>query len=510
MGRKCAVPHCYTGYRKCKEKASLYRVPDDDFFLNKWQEAIARGDRPITPKDYVCEKHFKEDDILRRRIIKDVVEEYQRPRLKPDAIPSIFPELPEFVLKMVKKRRKTEDPKSTQTSEVSKITENETRNRVNIDEDIKIEPTESNTTINNNACDTISNNELDIKSEPEEKPDHSSGEEDVDNELDDPNFGPKLHQCSHCDYQTRYPHNLRTHQAKHLTGDQAYIHCEHCPNFKTKWELTYRNHLKIKHGIGKQETFKCTSCPFETRVRLCLRRHSERHQRGKPPRCNFPGCDFTSEDQGALAVHKMSHDFEDKETASEKSKNFKCTECYYETNSKTHIIKHIKTAHNSGDDTVVAVNLVNKNNTVVLPRAGTVTKALFRCIKCSYKSNSQASLLKHVSKHKDPDADNVPRSKVWKCPKCPFATFFQHALHTHQEAECGKVLACNECNFKSSHRSEFVKHSLTHRNVSVEPVNGEQVERVGTRSDKTEEHSETNAVPELVVVKSEVTDSVIA
>lgn len=73
MGRKCAVPHCYTGYRKCKEKASLYRVPDDDFFLSKWQEAIAREDRPITPKDYVCEKHFKDDDILRRRIIKDVV-----------------------------------------------------------------------------------------------------------------------------------------------------------------------------------------------------------------------------------------------------------------------------------------------------------------------------------------------------------------------------------------------------------------------------------------------------
>lgn len=73
MGRKCAVPHCYTGYRKCKEKASLYKVPDDDFFLNKWQEAIAREDRPITPKDYVCEKHFKEDDIQRTRVIKNVV-----------------------------------------------------------------------------------------------------------------------------------------------------------------------------------------------------------------------------------------------------------------------------------------------------------------------------------------------------------------------------------------------------------------------------------------------------
>ncbi|XP_057667530.1 uncharacterized protein LOC130900736 [Diorhabda carinulata] len=106
MGRICAVPHCYTGYRKCTDKVSLYKVPKNDLFLTKWQEAISREDRPITPKDYVCGKHFKEDDILRRRIIKDVVEEYQRPKLKPDAIPSIFPELPEFILKMTKKRRK--------------------------------------------------------------------------------------------------------------------------------------------------------------------------------------------------------------------------------------------------------------------------------------------------------------------------------------------------------------------------------------------------------------------
>lgn len=106
MGRKCAVPHCYSGYRKCKEKASLYKVPDDDFFLNKWQEAIAREDRPITPKDYICDKHFKEDDIQRTRVIKNVVEVYLRPKLKPDAIPSVFPDLPEFILKMVKKRRK--------------------------------------------------------------------------------------------------------------------------------------------------------------------------------------------------------------------------------------------------------------------------------------------------------------------------------------------------------------------------------------------------------------------
>lgn len=75
MGRHCAVPNCYSGYRRYKndEKISLYKVPDDEYFLLKWNEAIAREDRPVTPRDYVCDKHFTQDDIIKTRVIKDIV-----------------------------------------------------------------------------------------------------------------------------------------------------------------------------------------------------------------------------------------------------------------------------------------------------------------------------------------------------------------------------------------------------------------------------------------------------
>ncbi|XP_018568174.1 RE1-silencing transcription factor B-like [Anoplophora glabripennis] len=506
MGRKCAVPHCYTGYRKCKEKASLYRVPDDDFFLSKWQEAIAREDRPITPKDYVCEKHFKDDDILRRRIIKDVVEEYQRPRLKPDAIPSIFPDLPEFILKMVKKRRKMplEDLTTAETCDSWKNkSDNETAGENIIEQnfmvqEIKTESPESNETDNivSTMCETILSNELDIKSEPEERTDNST-ENDEDNENDDATFGPKMHHCDQCDYQTKYPHNLRTHKTKHLTGDEAYMHCEHCPNFKTKWELTYRNHLKIKHGLGKQEVFKCSVCSFETKVKLCLKRHTERHQRDIPPKISndLIGSNFN-------------------ETSTENSKNFKCTECFYETNSKTHIIRHIKTAHNTGDDTVVFVNKLQSNPGV---------KPLYKCLKCSYKSKTNRSLLKHILKHKYPKpTTDQPKSNVWKCPKCPFATFFQHALRKHQETDCGRLFVCKECKFKTNCKPDFIKHSLTHGNISLESVDqgflgtaeqsgdgGETESRLeGTGSEMLwkNEGNKVNAVPEFVAVKTEISD----
>lgn len=78
MGRKCCVPHCYTGYRKSKERpqketGSLFKVPEDDYFREEWNKAIAREDRPVTPKDFVCFKHFSDEDFIKRRFVKNAV-----------------------------------------------------------------------------------------------------------------------------------------------------------------------------------------------------------------------------------------------------------------------------------------------------------------------------------------------------------------------------------------------------------------------------------------------------
>lgn len=41
--------------------------------MTKWNEVVARQDRPINPKDHVCEKHFTENDIVRQRIVNDAL-----------------------------------------------------------------------------------------------------------------------------------------------------------------------------------------------------------------------------------------------------------------------------------------------------------------------------------------------------------------------------------------------------------------------------------------------------
>lgn len=65
MNRKCYVPYCKSGYENCKIKYSVFRVPKDEETRKEWGRAIKRIDKELTDKDCVCEKHFKESDIIR-------------------------------------------------------------------------------------------------------------------------------------------------------------------------------------------------------------------------------------------------------------------------------------------------------------------------------------------------------------------------------------------------------------------------------------------------------------
>ena len=51
----------------CMEKVITFKVPSDPERLEAWARAIPRKDRQLTPRDYVCEKHFSDSDIDRRR-----------------------------------------------------------------------------------------------------------------------------------------------------------------------------------------------------------------------------------------------------------------------------------------------------------------------------------------------------------------------------------------------------------------------------------------------------------
>lgn len=100
--RVCFVPNCNSSYnyRYCKEKVTIFSVPRDPQRFQEWAEAIPGTLRPLTSKDYVCEKHFASHMMIRNKFFGELGGEallghLKKPALLPDAVPCIFPPPPQ-------------------------------------------------------------------------------------------------------------------------------------------------------------------------------------------------------------------------------------------------------------------------------------------------------------------------------------------------------------------------------------------------------------------------------
>lgn len=69
---KCVAFGCKSGYKsqqKSGEKNHFFMAPNDQTLLKQWQIGIFRDDFIIKPGHAVCEKHFKQEDIVRKRFL---------------------------------------------------------------------------------------------------------------------------------------------------------------------------------------------------------------------------------------------------------------------------------------------------------------------------------------------------------------------------------------------------------------------------------------------------------
>ncbi|XP_035227904.1 uncharacterized protein LOC118200097 [Stegodyphus dumicola] len=106
LSRKCFVPGCISGHQNAT-KASLFKVPKDENLRREWAKRISRGDTELSIHHSVCELHFEEHFIEKyyHHIVNG--EEIKIPRgkplLKPEAIPSIFPNAPKKLVSIIEK-----------------------------------------------------------------------------------------------------------------------------------------------------------------------------------------------------------------------------------------------------------------------------------------------------------------------------------------------------------------------------------------------------------------------
>ena len=92
MPRRCVAAGCST---KSGEGYSLHEFPRDDGFRAKWTRAVKlqrAGWKGPTAASFLCSKHFEPDCFITEGVhYCDAVGIPAKKRLKPNAIPTIFP-----------------------------------------------------------------------------------------------------------------------------------------------------------------------------------------------------------------------------------------------------------------------------------------------------------------------------------------------------------------------------------------------------------------------------------
>ena len=129
MPKTCCAPGCKIGYlsnEKDKGKLSLFRIPKEKSRRELWLRSIPRSwdgwdeNTLKTTELLVCEKHFNDSDFktiredghsTRKRTNEG--KQLRRRSLKNDAVPSKWPNVPNYVSKIISTSRPTTTATST-------------------------------------------------------------------------------------------------------------------------------------------------------------------------------------------------------------------------------------------------------------------------------------------------------------------------------------------------------------------------------------------------------------
>ncbi|XP_039275991.1 uncharacterized protein LOC111051552 [Nilaparvata lugens] len=129
MPYTCCVPCCRGNY-DAEHKVAVFSFPKDENLKRLWIRSIPRKDYSYTSSSRVCEKHFSIDEIQRftsaydEKTGKIVTAPLKFPRLKPDAVPTIFPGCPKYMSSTTHHREApTSKKKRFEEEQVSKAIE---------------------------------------------------------------------------------------------------------------------------------------------------------------------------------------------------------------------------------------------------------------------------------------------------------------------------------------------------------------------------------------------------
>nr|CAI5839421.1 unnamed protein product [Callosobruchus analis]CAI5839423.1 unnamed protein product [Callosobruchus analis] len=107
MVNKRCVPNCTGNYKSSGRNVHIFKFPKDKNLREKWLRSIHRENFQISDHSVVCHLHLVETDILHTtsevdwQTGKTLTVNLKKPKLKPIAIPSIFPNAPSYLSKTI-------------------------------------------------------------------------------------------------------------------------------------------------------------------------------------------------------------------------------------------------------------------------------------------------------------------------------------------------------------------------------------------------------------------------
>ena len=128
-GKTCCAPNCKSGTSECTEKVAFHRFPEH--MRDTWLAKIPRKNWKIPKEPRLCEKHFsaecfkveKADTKNPWRVLKKG-SELKKKCLKPDAIPTIWPDCPDHLTKSNPTPRRSKNSTGARTSMAKELTFN--------------------------------------------------------------------------------------------------------------------------------------------------------------------------------------------------------------------------------------------------------------------------------------------------------------------------------------------------------------------------------------------------
>ncbi|CAH2000776.1 unnamed protein product [Acanthoscelides obtectus] len=266
----------------------------------------------------------------------------------------------------------------------------------------------------------------------------------------------KIHRCTLCDYKTTYHSELARHKLKHpeVSANYKFNKCTHCdakftrkavlkdhifkehsdsiPSISTKihqcihcgYKTTRKSHLTShmsKHPDPSNTVYECTQCSYKTTRKSDLTRHTLRHPgltaKYKLSKCTY--CDSIFKNKAVLSSHiiKMHPEF----IASVPSKVHQCTHCSYKTTRKFYLTRHTLKNH---------------------PSETYSNYKLTICSHCKATFTSKQGLDEHIVR-KHPDLVASVTKKVYECTHCTFKTLTKIHLNKHMS----KKTNCNKAKF---------------------------------------------------------------